>query len=197
MAGVGVERVFNYARDICHYRRGKLKPATIRSSLLMYYYQLTESRVDTYRSSLKDTININSMSDKDIEIELQQRIDECRLQAQVVSSWDEDHFISDTEDNIPARTRRAELQREFRIRSSWRRDRLGVNYVQELSYPVESPSQSRLRPQIEPDDTVWDIPSSEERELSRLSRITENSSSEENNTRANSVRSGLNKRRRI
>lgn len=70
MAGVGVERVFNYARDICHYRRGKLKPATIRSSLLMYYYQLTESRVDTYRSSLKDTININSMSDKDIEIEL-------------------------------------------------------------------------------------------------------------------------------
>ena len=124
-------------------------------------------------------------------------MDECRLQAQVVSSWDKDHFISDTEDNIPARTRRAELQREFRIRSSWRRDRLGVNYVQELSYPVESPSQSRLRPEIEPDDTVWDIPSSEERELSRLSRITENSSSEENNTRANSVRSGLNKRRRI
>lgn len=197
MAGVGVERVFNYARDVCHYRRGQLKPETIRSLLLMYCHQTSESRVNISYSSLKDTININSMSDNDIEKEIQAREDECKLQAQVVSSWDQDHFISDTEDNIPARTRRIELQREFRIRSSRRRDRSGVIDVQELSYPVESPSQFRPGQEIEFDDTIWDIRSSEERELSRLPQITANSSLEEGGTRTNSVRPGPNKRRRI
>jgi hypothetical protein len=33
--GAGVERIFNYARDICHYRRGSLKESTI-SNLMMY-----------------------------------------------------------------------------------------------------------------------------------------------------------------
>lgn len=33
-SGAGVERLFNCARDICHYRRGQLKPETIRSLML-------------------------------------------------------------------------------------------------------------------------------------------------------------------
>lgn len=33
--GSGVERLFNTARDICHYRRGSLKPTTIQD-LMMY-----------------------------------------------------------------------------------------------------------------------------------------------------------------
>lgn len=32
--GAGVERLFNSARDICHYRRGSLKPKTIRDIML-------------------------------------------------------------------------------------------------------------------------------------------------------------------
>ena len=31
----GVERIFNYGRDLCHYRRGSLKVTTI-SNLMMY-----------------------------------------------------------------------------------------------------------------------------------------------------------------
>jgi hypothetical protein len=32
--GAGVERLFNSAQDICHYRRGSLKPETIRDIML-------------------------------------------------------------------------------------------------------------------------------------------------------------------
>jgi hAT family protein len=34
-SGAGVERLFNSARDLCHYRRGSLQPQTI-SDLMMY-----------------------------------------------------------------------------------------------------------------------------------------------------------------
>jgi hypothetical protein len=37
--GSGVKRPFNTARDICHYRRGSLKPTTIQD-LIMYSYTL-------------------------------------------------------------------------------------------------------------------------------------------------------------
>lgn len=33
-SGAGVERLFNCARDICHYRRGQLKPDTIKDLML-------------------------------------------------------------------------------------------------------------------------------------------------------------------
>lgn len=34
-SGAGVERLFNSARDICHYRRGSLKPKTIQDLMMM------------------------------------------------------------------------------------------------------------------------------------------------------------------
>lgn len=33
-SGAGVERLFNYARDICHYRRGQLKSETVKALML-------------------------------------------------------------------------------------------------------------------------------------------------------------------
>ncbi len=39
---VGVERLFNMARDICHYRRGSLKAETIRKIMLMRHFDATE-----------------------------------------------------------------------------------------------------------------------------------------------------------
>jgi len=33
-AGVGIERMFNSGRDICHYRRGRLNPETVRALML-------------------------------------------------------------------------------------------------------------------------------------------------------------------
>ena len=37
-ASVGVERIFNSARDICHYRRGRLRPDSIQASILTKIY---------------------------------------------------------------------------------------------------------------------------------------------------------------
>jgi hypothetical protein len=36
-SGAGVKRLFNYARNICHYRRGQLKPDTIKGLMLHYF----------------------------------------------------------------------------------------------------------------------------------------------------------------
>lgn len=35
LSGVGVERKFNVARDVCHYRRGHLKGKTIEEIMLL------------------------------------------------------------------------------------------------------------------------------------------------------------------
>jgi hypothetical protein len=43
-SGAGVERLFNSARDVCHYRRGSLQPQTI-SDLMMY---MCTSRFEIY-----------------------------------------------------------------------------------------------------------------------------------------------------
>jgi hAT family C-terminal dimerisation region len=38
-SGVGVERVFNTARDTCHYRRNRLNPDTIEMIMLVKWYE--------------------------------------------------------------------------------------------------------------------------------------------------------------
>src|SRR5438034_11705574 len=37
-SGVGVERLFNMARDICHYRRSHLKAETISKLMIMKHF---------------------------------------------------------------------------------------------------------------------------------------------------------------
>jgi hypothetical protein len=48
-SGAGVERLFNCARDICHYRRGQLKPETIKDVML----HLFSSKFDLEQSELE------------------------------------------------------------------------------------------------------------------------------------------------
>ncbi|KAJ5264723.1 hypothetical protein N7505_007516 [Penicillium chrysogenum] len=48
-SGASVKRLFNCARDICHYRRGQLKPETIRSLILHLFaskFELYENEED-------------------------------------------------------------------------------------------------------------------------------------------------------
>ncbi|KAJ5982330.1 hypothetical protein N7451_012430 [Penicillium sp. IBT 35674x] len=48
-SGAGVERLFNCARDICHYRRGKLKPDAIKELMLHFFsskFDLQQSELD-------------------------------------------------------------------------------------------------------------------------------------------------------
>jgi hAT family C-terminal dimerisation region len=48
-SGAGVERLFNCARDVCHYRRGQLKPDTIKDLML----HLFSSKFDLEQSELE------------------------------------------------------------------------------------------------------------------------------------------------
>ncbi|KAA8646772.1 uncharacterized protein ATNIH1004_005447 [Aspergillus tanneri] len=48
-SGAGVERLFNCARDVCHYRRGQLKPGTIKDLML----HLFSSKFDLEQSELE------------------------------------------------------------------------------------------------------------------------------------------------
>jgi hypothetical protein len=71
MAGVGVERLFNYTRDMCGYHRGQLQPSTIRALLLVYFAQVHTSRLDELYELLGSTIDINNMTEEEIEAEIQ------------------------------------------------------------------------------------------------------------------------------
>jgi hypothetical protein len=51
-SGSGVERLFNSARDICHYRRGSLKPNTIKE--LMLFMCTTTFDLESEQLSLMD-----------------------------------------------------------------------------------------------------------------------------------------------
>ncbi|KAJ6125925.1 hypothetical protein N7471_010418 [Penicillium samsonianum] len=68
--GAGVERLFNSARDICHYRRGSLKPTTIRD-LVMYMcatkFDLGEEELETFRQSFSREERETADEEKDAQ----------------------------------------------------------------------------------------------------------------------------------
>lgn len=54
-SGAGVERLFNSARDICHYRRGHLKPETIKDLMLHLFsskFELEQSELEMVKEYL-------------------------------------------------------------------------------------------------------------------------------------------------
>lgn len=54
-SGAGVERLFNCARDICHYRRGQLKPDTIKDLMLHQFssrFELEQSQMELIKEYL-------------------------------------------------------------------------------------------------------------------------------------------------
>jgi hypothetical protein len=110
LSGVGVERVFNFARDICHYRRGQLQSDTIRALILVYHSQNREAYIDRLQDSLLKTIDIKDMTEEEIDDEVATRESEMSGWYQNLEDWDRDHYISDvdsdTEHNIPPHTER-------------------------------------------------------------------------------------------
>lgn len=54
-SGAGVERLFNCARDVCHYRRGQLKPDTIKGLMLHLFsskFELEQSELEMIKEHL-------------------------------------------------------------------------------------------------------------------------------------------------
>jgi len=54
----GVERLFNYARDICHYRRGQLRPDTIKGLMLHHFsskFELKQTEIEMIKEYLSSS----------------------------------------------------------------------------------------------------------------------------------------------
>ena len=54
-SGAAVERLFNCARDVCHYRQGQLKPDTIKGLLLHLFspkFELEQSELQMIKENL-------------------------------------------------------------------------------------------------------------------------------------------------
>lgn len=160
LAGVGVERTFNFARDMCHYRRGHLKPETIRLLLLLYHSQVQENHSDIVLSSLKAITDIRDMSDKDVELEIEAQLEEMDTRNQHIDDWDQDFYISDPEENGPVtRTQRMQSRREYIARKAARdRSRNARSVNQQLSNRGQIEAEEQARRTLRQEQQFQDNP---------------------------------------
>lgn len=57
-SGAGEERLFNYARNICYYRRGQLKPDTIKGLMLHHFsskFELKQAEIEIIKEYLSSS----------------------------------------------------------------------------------------------------------------------------------------------
>lgn len=86
--GSGVERLFNSARDICHYRRGSLKPKTIKD--LMMFMCTSKFDIESEQLNFVD------------EYLTTQEIQAAKEEKDASKRRDEFNPISDNEEDVPA-----------------------------------------------------------------------------------------------
>jgi hypothetical protein len=85
--GAGIERMFNYARDICHYRRGSLNESTV-GNLMMYMCTSKFESEEEYLEFARETARISCL---DVQMS-----DAFELESLI--SDDEDTFLLDNPD---------------------------------------------------------------------------------------------------
>jgi len=136
MTSLGPERCFNFAGDMCHYRRGQLHNDTVTAIMLSYYALLVEKRIDQLKAALDATINIQDMTEEEMEKEMIARTYELDITRSKVDDWDHDHYISDEEPQgrHGNRTRLVQERKEYRERLNRRQEnrRAALNQPKEL-----------------------------------------------------------------
>jgi hypothetical protein len=100
---------------MCSYRRRHLKPNTIRSLLLVYHSQIIKSRLTESSRLLSLTIDIDSITEEEIEAEIKEREYEVNIRKTRIDYWDQNHYINNVKPigNIPIRTIRMQLRTEY------------------------------------------------------------------------------------
>jgi hypothetical protein len=92
-AGTIVERVFCYSRDICDYRRNQLEAKTIRSMMIVFYYQKGQHQ-QFLRQRLSKMIDIHDFSSEELQQEYQYQIDSLMAKLEI-------QYIPDIEPRPP------------------------------------------------------------------------------------------------
>ncbi|KAI9881927.1 MAG: hypothetical protein M1823_006362, partial [Watsoniomyces obsoletus] len=118
---VGVERLFNMARDVCNYRRGHLKGDTIRSLMMMRHRDATDLEAEIDQDPEVDPFEQNQVK-TDIGWALEQDFisdgegsdDEPFL---AVDTFHDDLYDNSDEGRLPERTA-TRLQRQRTTRQS-------------------------------------------------------------------------------
>ena len=80
---VGVERLFNMARDVCHYRRGHLEPSAIRNLMMLRHHDMKELEKEVF--------------DQEDEQPNESSFDRTKVQADIQVAFEEDFISSDEE----------------------------------------------------------------------------------------------------
>ena len=87
-AGTGVERIFNGARDVCHYRRSRFRPDTIRALMILHHFDKSLFDQEVMLSALAQVLDL---LDETVEaMEQEEAIRTRELQDQI-----EAEYISD------------------------------------------------------------------------------------------------------
>jgi hypothetical protein len=179
VVGTLVERVFNYARDVCDYRRNQLIPSTIRSIMLVSY----RSKADLFTDRCKevfDTTDTTDMSEEEITAEWKQRVDEITEKLDI-------KFIPDLEPNPPLvanRTHRNQYrtrQRKTR-RSRYHRGLLELGAPKQfLDRNLEAEANERAQIQKrnnEVNSSIFDPPESTDEETNEREGLNLDSESD-------------------
>jgi hypothetical protein len=103
-AGVGTERVFNGARDICYFRRARMLPVTIRALTMVHHFEAFHPTFDQ-EGMIEDSAGLAEMTAAQLKAEEEQRIIELK------QAWSRD-YISDVEDEESDRPATKALRRD-------------------------------------------------------------------------------------
>jgi hypothetical protein len=95
--GAGVERLFNCARDVCHYRRGSLKPKTIQD-LMMFMYTSKFEMQESQRTLLKEYL-----SNEEIEASSEEKAS-TQVDLDPISDNEEENIAQSTPDRLSERS---------------------------------------------------------------------------------------------
>ena len=104
-ASVGVERLFNMARDICSYRRHHLKPDTIRALVITMctdQYLLREELriIEASNSAEEETLPENINDDELRDLEIEGLISDNEEDSDLDEDADSDQSDDDGDDNM-------------------------------------------------------------------------------------------------
>lgn len=90
-AGVGTERVFNGARDICYFRRARMLPVTIRALTIVHHFEAFHPTSEQ-EAMIEDSTGLAEMTTTQLKAEEEERLTELKR------AWTRD-YISDVEED--------------------------------------------------------------------------------------------------
>jgi hypothetical protein len=179
LAGMGVERIFNFSREICSFRRGKLSPETIRALILLYFQMVADHRLNAARAQLDGVLDTGDWDEDDFLDAIAEITEEISAAESHTNELCQPQYISD-EEELTAGTRTEwtrdllrRARREHEKRRNMRRENELLAAAQSRQQTLGRPEQVRAQNEaietelhhqryVNRSLTNWEVPSDEE-----------------------------------